>query len=362
MAAPATQWQWLASRGVWQDYSEANCSALERALRLQRTPCFLSTAAGRQHVDVVNMHMKQCTGGVQHRIRRLGETESVADRGICPASAEFSVAPRPAAPRPVAPGPAVMPCYRAKQERVADRPSRSNRCSSSAEVGQALRPSRREAQAAYTRVANEDEAYAWALDHAERQGLAASSDPSAMLSGHALTGAGIVHPPRSGSGGSSAGSHRSRLVAGAGQRAASPPPSEDMALALRLAREEEMAWEAAAEHNHHGPAQGEDIDVDRMSYEELLALGDRIGYASRPNKPSILELSRLPTRFVTVDEKATHDGDDECSICCCNYEPGDELRTLPCLHVFHCGCIDKWLTSDLPGARSCPVCHTVIEF
>ncbi|KAI3520001.1 hypothetical protein L1887_09222 [Cichorium endivia] len=51
------------------------------------------------------------------------------------------------------------------------------------------------------------------------------------------------------------------------------------------------------------------------------------------------------------------DGDDDaiCSICLCEFEENEELRTLPeCLHSFHVPCIDMWLYSHL----TCPVCRT----
>ncbi|CAH1424625.1 unnamed protein product [Lactuca virosa] len=59
------------------------------------------------------------------------------------------------------------------------------------------------------------------------------------------------------------------------------------------------------------------------------------------------------SRVVGVKE-----GDDEdalCSICLCEFEENEELRTLPeCLHSFHVSCIDMWLYSHL----TCPVCRT----
>lgn len=109
------------------------------------------------------------------------------------------------------------------------------------------------------------------------------------------------------------------------------------------------------------------IDVDRMSYEELLELGDRIGYVRR-RAPSAEELNSLPKRRLTyadcISASIGTKGrlDKECSVCREAYAPNDEVRTLPCQHVFHAQCIDRWLMSGMPGARLCPVCNTEVPF
>lgn len=42
----------------------------------------------------------------------------------------------------------------------------------------------------------------------------------------------------------------------------------------------------------------------------------------------------------------------ECCICLSSYVDGEELRTLPCNHHFHCGCISRWLQIN----STCPLC------
>jgi len=42
-----------------------------------------------------------------------------------------------------------------------------------------------------------------------------------------------------------------------------------------------------------------------------------------------------------------------CDVCMGEYAAGEELKTLPCFHTFHRGCIDEWLKKRM----SCPVCR-----
>ncbi|KAJ1554027.1 hypothetical protein HK096_005297, partial [Nowakowskiella sp. JEL0078] len=46
-------------------------------------------------------------------------------------------------------------------------------------------------------------------------------------------------------------------------------------------------------------------------------------------------------------------GADTCAVCMEDYLDGDMLRELPCKHLFHSTCIDKWLTSR---SVQCPLC------
>lgn len=44
-----------------------------------------------------------------------------------------------------------------------------------------------------------------------------------------------------------------------------------------------------------------------------------------------------------------------CAICLCEFEEGEELRTLPeCSHSYHAPCIDMWFYSH----SNCPICRT----
>ncbi|KAL3727584.1 hypothetical protein ACJRO7_032337 [Eucalyptus globulus] len=49
--------------------------------------------------------------------------------------------------------------------------------------------------------------------------------------------------------------------------------------------------------------------------------------------------------------------DGVCCICLSRYADNDELKELPCHHVFHVECIDKWLKIN----ASCPLCKSEIS-
>jgi len=103
------------------------------------------------------------------------------------------------------------------------------------------------------------------------------------------------------------------------------------------------------------------INVDMMDHNELLLLGERLGRVSRGAQQS--RINELPTRkFVQkpkpVDEKTETDGkesgNDKMSCCICMevFQTSEDVRTLPCLHIYHTKCIDKWLLRN----RTCPIC------
>ena len=63
----------------------------------------------------------------------------------------------------------------------------------------------------------------------------------------------------------------------------------------------------------------------------------------------MLPLSTLPAHCAAV----------ECCVCVSAIEPGSEDRCvrLPCAHLFHAECIQRWLRTR----RSCPLCRTLVE-
>ncbi|XP_054782360.1 E3 ubiquitin-protein ligase At1g63170-like [Prosopis cineraria] len=58
----------------------------------------------------------------------------------------------------------------------------------------------------------------------------------------------------------------------------------------------------------------------------------------------------------TEKERSISGEDAVCCICLAKYADDDELRELPCFHVFHVECVDKWLKIN----ASCPLCKSEV--
>ncbi|KAL0392089.1 UNVERIFIED_CONTAM: putative E3 ubiquitin-protein ligase RHG1A [Sesamum radiatum] len=95
------------------------------------------------------------------------------------------------------------------------------------------------------------------------------------------------------------------------------------------------------------------MDVDNMSYEELLALEERIGnVCTGLNEETIM--SRLKQQKF-IGKKADDQSETEpCSICREEYKDGEDIGTLECGHDFHRDCIKQWLMHK----NLCPICKT----
>ncbi|KAL9249171.1 putative E3 ubiquitin-protein ligase RHG1A [Drosera capensis] len=100
------------------------------------------------------------------------------------------------------------------------------------------------------------------------------------------------------------------------------------------------------------------LDVDHMSYEELLELGDRIGYVSTGLLEEEIRRCIGKIKFSASDNlsPSLSHVDRKCSICQEEYETEDEMGKLSCGHVYHTQCIKQWLTRR----NACPVCKLTV--
>ncbi|KAK9020508.1 hypothetical protein V6N11_010531 [Hibiscus sabdariffa] len=101
-------------------------------------------------------------------------------------------------------------------------------------------------------------------------------------------------------------------------------------------------------HDRHGDMR---LDVDNMSYEELLELEERIGDVSTGlSEENILKLMKQQKH----SSSSTESDLEPCSICREEYADGDDTGILDCGHDFHTNCIKQWLMLK----NLCPICKT----
>ncbi|KAI3731020.1 hypothetical protein L1987_62203 [Smallanthus sonchifolius] len=92
------------------------------------------------------------------------------------------------------------------------------------------------------------------------------------------------------------------------------------------------------------------LDIDRMSYEELLALEERIGYVSSGLSEDGMSNCLWEKIYCPMDQNH-----DPCPICLEEYKNGEKIgRMKKCGHEYHVDCIKKWLVMK----KVCPICKS----
>ena len=91
--------------------------------------------------------------------------------------------------------------------------------------------------------------------------------------------------------------------------------------------------------------------------------GEEDGNNNIQNNDEILRslpVFKIDEKFMEVSQKEENKNEQfqKCVICMEKYEINDEVKTLPCFHLFHKSCIDQWLKS---GNDTCPICKNKIN-
>ncbi|KAH9692413.1 putative E3 ubiquitin-protein ligase RHG1A [Citrus sinensis] len=94
------------------------------------------------------------------------------------------------------------------------------------------------------------------------------------------------------------------------------------------------------------------LDVDNMSYEELLALEERIGNVSTGLTEETIK-NRLKQQKYSISLGSQQE-QEPCCICQEEYNDGEDTGILHCGHDFHTSCIKQWLMHK----NLCPICKT----
>ncbi|KAL7103674.1 hypothetical protein ACP275_08G194400 [Erythranthe tilingii] len=103
------------------------------------------------------------------------------------------------------------------------------------------------------------------------------------------------------------------------------------------------------------------LDIDHMSYEELLALGEQIGSVRTGLSDEFIR-QNLKIRYfassassVNLEKEICEDHQiNLCVVCQTDYKEKEEIGTIDCGHEYHKECIKKWLIVK----NSCPVCKS----
>ncbi|KGL77493.1 RING finger protein 165, partial [Tinamus guttatus] len=115
-----------------------------------------------------------------------------------------------------------------------------------------------------------------------------------------------------------------------------------------------------------GPNPNRHTSAVRESYEELLQLEDRLGSVSRGAVQNTIERFTFPHKYkkrrlqegqAEQEDGEESDTDEKCTICLSMLEDGEDVRRLPCMHLFHQVCVDQWLATS----KKCPICRVDIE-
>lgn len=91
---------------------------------------------------------------------------------------------------------------------------------------------------------------------------------------------------------------------------------------------------------------------------------DQIQCIKKRNIPFIpqdtIERNTFPHKYKRVRRQSELDDDDggeKCTICLSLFEIENDVRRLPCMHLFHMDCVDQWLITN----KHCPICRVDIE-
>ncbi|XP_071734130.1 uncharacterized protein [Rutidosis leptorrhynchoides] len=94
------------------------------------------------------------------------------------------------------------------------------------------------------------------------------------------------------------------------------------------------------------------LDIDDMSYEELLALEESIGHVNAGLCED--EMSKCLNELIYYSMDQSRD-EASCSICLEEYKNGEKLgKMYKCGHEYHMDCIKKWLLMK----KICPICKS----
>nr|GMD89142.1 probable E3 ubiquitin-protein ligase RHG1A [Ipomoea batatas] len=175
-----------------------------------------------------------------------------------------------------------------------------------------------------------------------------SSSRSAMLLERHL--AGSSGGPYSWRGLAAAGEGRSRLVSEIRNVLDLMRRGENLRIEDVMILDQSILFGMADIHDRHRDMR---LDVDNMSYEELLALEERIGNVCTGLSEEAITSRLKQHKYASMKTEESMER-EPCCVCQEEYNDGDDLGALDCGHEFHNECIKQWLKHK----NLCPICKT----
>ncbi|KAK9508614.1 hypothetical protein O3M35_006140 [Rhynocoris fuscipes] len=85
----------------------------------------------------------------------------------------------------------------------------------------------------------------------------------------------------------------------------------------------------------------------------------RVASVNRGASQTTIERFTFPHKYKRMkkDTDDLEDNTEKCTICLSEFEDFEDVRRLPCMHLFHVECVDQWLSSN----KRCPICRVDIE-
>ncbi|XP_005998786.1 E3 ubiquitin-protein ligase Arkadia isoform X2 [Latimeria chalumnae] len=102
----------------------------------------------------------------------------------------------------------------------------------------------------------------------------------------------------------------------------------------------------------------------RNSFEDMIHFEERLN-VNRGASQGTIERCTYPHKYKKRklygkqegENGAEEDTEEKCTICLSILEEGEDVRRLPCMHLFHQVCVDQWLITN----KKCPICRVDIE-
>lgn len=95
--------------------------------------------------------------------------------------------------------------------------------------------------------------------------------------------------------------------------------------------------------------------LDR-SLEDIVRFEENLLSLNRGATQEMIEANTLPYKYTKIT-KSEDDELEKCTICLTDFVEEEDVRRLPCMHLFHIECVDQWL----PTNKRCPICRVDIE-